>query len=175
VVEVLCQTLMAVLPRLRRFGLALTGSPADADKLVQSVYERVLSRAGSLRSHRGLDAGLYGAMRNMWIEELRYRTVQRHGDPDPASDIAGEDGRTVAEGQVGLANVRRAMMKLSSEQRTVLMLVCVDGLSYNDAAVALGIPVEIVMSRLSRARLELHDRLGAGAGDIPGGSLTAGR
>ena len=151
--------LTALLPRLRRFGLALTGSATDADDLVQNTCERVLLRSDQLREHARLDAWLYGIMRNLWIDELRHRKVRRHDDMDAAAGIIGEDGQAVAEGRITLAAVRRVLGEMPVDQRTVLMLVCVDGLSYKEAAEALGIPLGTVMSRLSRARQDLHERL----------------
>jgi len=63
--------------------------------------------------------------------------------------------------------VRRTLAQFSEEQRSVLVLVCVDGLTYKEAAAVLDIPVGTVMSRLSRARRELHVRLNGGqASDI---------
>jgi len=56
---------------MRRFGLALTGSRADADDLVQMACERALQRSGQLRDQARLDAWLYGIMRNLWIDETR--------------------------------------------------------------------------------------------------------
>jgi RNA polymerase sigma-70 factor (ECF subfamily) len=147
------------LPRLRRFGLSLTGSKADADELVQATCERVLSRIGQLRDHARLDAWAYGIMRNMWIDEVRARRLRRHDELTAASDAIGQDGEAVAEGRVTLAMVRRILAQLSEEQRSVLVLVCVDGLTYKEAAGVLGIPLGTVMSRLSRARQELHARL----------------
>src|SRR5580658_1753401 len=108
-----------------------------------------------------LDAWLYGIMRNLWFDEMRHRKIRRHDDIDAASDVIGEDGQATADGRITLAAVRRAMSQLSTDQRTVLMLVCVDGLSYKEAAEILGIPVGTIMSRLSRARLDLHERLAA--------------
>ncbi len=158
--------LTVLLPRLRRFGLALTGSLADADDLVQSTCERVLQRAGQLRDHARLDAWIYGIMRNMWIDEVRSRRVRRHDDLTEAAEVIGEDGQAVAEGHITLAAVRRKLAELSVEQRTVLVLVCVDGLSYREAAAVLGIPMGTVMSRLSRGRQELHAKLhGSSGGD----------
>jgi RNA polymerase sigma-70 factor (ECF subfamily) len=151
--------LAALLPRLRRFGLALTGSKADADELVQATCERVLSRLGQLRDHARLDAWVYGIMRNMWIDEVRSRRVRRYDELTAASDVVGQDGEAVAEGRITLAMVRRTLAQLSEEQRTVLILVCVDGLTYKEAAEVLRIPLGTVMSRLSRARQELHARL----------------
>jgi RNA polymerase sigma-70 factor (ECF subfamily) len=160
------QALTAVLPRLRRFGLALTGSAADADDLVQNTCERVLRHSDQLRELTRLDAWLYGIMRNLWIDETRRRKVRRHDDIDAAADVIGEDGQATADGRITLAAVRGAMAHLPADQRTVLMLVCVDGLSYKEAAQVLGIPVGTIMSRLSRARQDLHARLsGAGSND----------
>lgn len=151
--------LAALLPRLRRFGLALTGSKADADELVQATCERVLSRLGQLRDHARLDAWVYGIMRNMWIDEVRSRRLRRHDELTAASDVVGQNGEAVAEGRITLSLVRRTLAQLSEEQRTVLILVCVDGLTYKEAAEVLRIPLGTVMSRLSRARQELHARL----------------
>ena len=155
------QALTALLPRLRRFGLALTGSGTDADDLVQNVCERVLLRSDQLREHTRLDAWLYGIMRNLWFDELRHRKVRRHDDLEAAAGVIGTDGQAVVDGRLTLAAVRRALGELSGDQRTVLMLVCVDGLSYKETAAALGIPMGTVMSRLSRARQDLHERLSA--------------
>ena len=153
------KALTDLLPRLRRFGLALTGSATDADDLVQNTCERVLLRSEQLREHARLDAWLYGIMRNLWIDELRHRKVRRHDDMDAAAGVIGDDGQAVADGRITLAAVRRALGGMPADQRTVLMLVCVDGLSYKEAAEALGIPMGTVMSRLSRARQDLHERL----------------
>src|ERR1700675_4082093 len=98
-------------------------------------------------------------MRNIWIDEMRHRKVRRHDQIDAASEVIGEDGQAAADGRINLAAVRRAMSQLPEDQRTVLILVCVDGLSYKEAAEVLGIPVGTIMSRLSRARQDLHDRM----------------
>jgi RNA polymerase sigma-70 factor (ECF subfamily) len=153
------QALIAVLPRLRRFGLALTGSASDADDLVQNTCERALRHADQLREPARLDAWLYGIMRNLWFDEMRHRKVRRHDDIDAASHVIGEDGQATADGRITLEAVRHSMSKLQTDHRAVLMLVCVDGLSYKEAAEVLGVPVGTIMSRLSRARQELHERL----------------
>lgn len=152
-------SLAALLPRLRRFGLALTGSATDADDLVQNACERVLRRGEQLREQSRLDAWIYGIMRNLWIDETRFRKVRRHDDMDAAANVVGDDGEQVAHGQLTLKAVRQTMASLPAEQRTVLMLVCVDGLRYAEVAEVLGIPIGTVMSRLARARQDLRDRL----------------
>jgi RNA polymerase sigma-70 factor, ECF subfamily len=158
------KALLAVLPRLHRFGQALTGSVADTQDLVQNTCERALRHGDQLRDFNRLDAWLYGIMRNLWIDEMRQRKVRRHDMIDAASDVIGEDGQATADGRITLAAVRRVMGLLPAEQRVVLMLVCVDGLSYKEAAEVLRVPVGTIMSRLSRARQDLHQRLSGRAG-----------
>ena len=151
--------LAALLPRLRRFGLALTGSVTDADDLVQNACERVLRRGEQLREQSRLDAWIYGIMRNLWIDETRSRKVRRHDDMDAAANVIGDDGEQVVQGTMTLKAVRDVMATLPADQRTVLMLVCVDGLRYAEVAEVLSIPIGTVMSRLARARQDLRDRL----------------
>jgi RNA polymerase sigma-70 factor (ECF subfamily) len=157
--------LVGLLPRLRRFGIALTGSATDADELVQDTCERAIRRSDQLREGSRLDAWLYGIMRNRWTDEVRWRRIRRHDDIEAADAIVGEDGERMADVRMTLEAVRRALATLPADQRTVLVLVCVDGLSYKDAADVLGIAIGTVMSRLARGRKELH---GALTGRDPG-------
>jgi len=151
--------LAALLPRLRRFGMALTGTVAEADDLVQTTCERVLRRSEQLRDQTRLDAWIYGIMRNLWVDELRSRRVRRHDDMEAAAGVIGDDGEQVVEATITLKAVRQALAQLPAEQRVVLVLVCVDGLRYAEAAAVLKIPVGTVMSRLARARQDLRTRM----------------
>lgn len=153
-------SLVALLPRLRRFGMALTGSAMDADDLVQAACERVLTRGDQLRDQVRVDAWAYGIMRHLWMDEVRSRKVRRHDDLEAADSVAGESGVQVVEGRMTLDKVRRILGGLPAEQRSVLMLVCVDGLSYKEAAEVLQTPIGTVMSRLARGRHELSARMG---------------
>ena len=62
------------------------------------------------------------------------------------------------------------MAELPEDQRSVLMLVCVEGMRYREVAAALDIPEGTVMSRLSRARLSLAEKLK----DAPSGAKQQG-
>ena len=152
-------SLAGLLPRLRRFGLALTGSVVEAEDLVQCACERALTRAAQLREATRLDAWMYGIMRHLWQDEMRARRVRRHDPVELAEDLPGPDGGALAESRLELARVRACLAELSPDHRTVLTLVCVDGLSYREAAHVLDVPAGTIMSRLSRARHELHQRL----------------
>lgn len=148
--------MIQLLPRLRAFGRSLTGVQDQADDLVQQTVEKGLRNIGSYTPGTRLDSWLFRIMRNTWIDGHRARrpTVTLD-DVDIISPLVSEDGRDVTETRLYLAQVRQAMDRLPEDQRSVLMLVCVEGLSYREVAQALDIPEGTVMSRLSRGRLAL--------------------
>lgn len=148
--------MVALLPRLRRFACGLTGSLADADDLVQSACERALSRIEQWRPGSRLDSWMFRIVQNLWIDRIR----QRHGREIamPAEALAERsvgDAVREQEARLTLAAVRREVAKLPEDQRAVLMLVSVEGVSYKEASEILEIPIGTVMSRLARARLAL--------------------
>jgi RNA polymerase sigma-70 factor (ECF subfamily) len=151
--------IMALLPRLRRFGVSLTGSVAAADALVQAACERALSRMTQLHNPARLDAWIYAIMRNLWVEEMRTGRVEEHEDVEAAHDVNAQGHETGAEGLGTAAAVRRALQELSAEQRSVLILVCVDGMSYKKTAEILGISIGTVVGLLSGARAALAERI----------------
>jgi RNA polymerase sigma-70 factor, ECF subfamily len=159
--------LKALIPRLRRFGLTLTGSPVETDELVRCACERALQRAGQPQETGRLDVWTFGIMRHLWIDETRARRVRRHDAIDAAADIVGQDGEALVEGRSTLAAVRRSLAALSADHRTVLVLVCIEGLSYGEAAEILSVACGTVMSRLSRARLALREKLLEQTGERP--------
>ena len=160
--------LVRLLPRLRRFGIALTGSAADADELVQDTCERAIRRSHQLRDNARLDAWLYGIMRNRWTDEVRWRRLRQHDEIDAAADSVSTDGERAADARMTLAAVRKGLASLPPDYRAVLVLVCVDGLSYQEAADVLGVAIGTVMSRLARGRRELYAAVsGARQGDAP--------
>ena len=158
------EELLAALPRLRRFARSLTGNRQDGDDLMQNTVERALQRGWPAEGVEPL-AWLFKVCKNLWIDELRARAVRvkaahtRELDEEPA--ISGED---VAIAELGLREVERALDALPAEQRAVLALVAVEGLSYREAAAVLDTPIGTVMSRLARARVALAQRLGDRAG-----------
>ncbi len=151
----------ALLPRLSRFGLGLTRSRAEADDLVQGACERALNRMDQWNPETRLDSWMFRIMQSIWFNELRSRKVrERHALAEIAEEDVADDGEAAAEMRVLLSRVEQEIFKLSEEERIVLMLVCVEGMTYMEAAEAASIPVGTVMSRLARARLLLMQRLG---------------
>lgn len=159
VTDLLRAELIQLLPRLRSFARSLTGAADQADDLVQTGIEKALRNLDSYTPGTRLDAWMFRILRNAWIDTVRARRNTAEYDVDLAEAVAGEDGRATTEARLHLAEVRRAMDQLPEEQRSVLMLVCVEGMRYREVAQALDIPQGTVMSRLSRARLALAERL----------------
>lgn len=155
--------MIAMLPRLRRFARALARSREDADDLVQAACERGLRAIDSWEPGSRLDSWMFRILRNLWIDQLRRRKHEVVSDlSEDGAEIAGEDGRRVAEGRLELAAVRTAIGTLPEQQRDVLVLVCIEDLSYREAAEVLDVPVGTVMSRLARGRLALSAALSEG-------------
>jgi RNA polymerase sigma-70 factor (ECF subfamily) len=156
--------LIAVLPRLRRFARGLTGSVSEADDLVQAACERALARQHQFQEGTRFDSWMFRIVQTIWIDQIRSRDVRKE-DAEIAEERLGsnEPVRRV-EARLALDEVRRAIDRLPPDQRTVLLLVTVEGLSYKEAADVVRVPVGTIMSRLARARIALQSQLDAGAG-----------
>ena len=153
--------LTELLPRLRRLARALAGQAADADDLVQVAVERALRHADQWRPDARLDSWVFGILRNAWLDELRSRTRRAHVFvPEEAGEHVGEAG---VERHSDAMAVAAAMARLPDEQREVVALVLVEGMSYREASALIGVPMGTVTSRLARARAALQESLGEGA------------
>jgi RNA polymerase sigma-70 factor (ECF subfamily) len=152
--------LVALLPRLRRFAYTLTGSVDEGDDVVQSALERALGRLDQWQEGTRLDSWMFRIIQNISIDRKRARRVRGESeDPDLLAAVPGDDGRRTTEGVLTLEAVRRIVAELPEEQRTVLALVAIEGLSYREAADTLGVPMGTVTSRLARARQRIALRL----------------
>jgi RNA polymerase sigma-70 factor (ECF subfamily) len=153
--------LVAFLPNLRRFAISLCRSRHLADDLVQTACERALANADRFVPGTRFDAWMFRILRNLWIDHLRRRqTAGFEEDISARTDIVGAQGERDTEARITLQTVAKAIDDLPEEQREVLLLVCVEGLSYRETAEVIGAPIGTVMSRLARARLKLADVAG---------------
>lgn len=155
--------LLAELPRLRRFAIALTGSMADGDDLVQDTVERALRNLHRWEPGTQMDRWLFRIARNRFIDGRR--TAKRRGqvplETAEGSPATALDGARAAEVRLELHAVDAALQNLPDEQREAVALVLIEGLPYREAADLLGIPVGTLTSRIGRARLSLAMALGA--------------
>jgi RNA polymerase sigma-70 factor, ECF subfamily len=158
------QQLVALLPRLRRFCMALTRSPDAGDDLAQSTLERALSRIDQWQLGTRLDSWVFRIARNINIDQARANAVRGVTvDVDALETVAGDDGRIIVESRDALARAQAAMAQLPDDQRALMALVVIDGQSYKEAAAILDIPMGTVMSRIARARATIAAKMGASA------------
>ncbi|MDD3447968.1 MAG: RNA polymerase sigma factor [Gammaproteobacteria bacterium] len=151
--------LLLHVPRLRRYARALAGNGAEADDLVQDCLERAWRHARQWREAGDMRPWLFAILHNVFVSGVRHRLRgPRFTTLDEAPEpVAGGDDRP--EGAEALRDLERALGGLRDEQREVLLLVALEGLSYEEAAAVLDIPLGTVMSRLYRAREQLRRHL----------------
>jgi RNA polymerase sigma-70 factor, ECF subfamily len=143
--------------RLYRAAWALCGSREDAEDLVQDTYARVLARPRFLRNEDDLGY-LLRVLRNTFLNTKR--TERRRPRTAPLPEGAEERGSTRPERALEAKEVYEAVAALPDEFRDVIVAVDVAGLSYAEAAQALGIRSGTVMSRLYRGRQQVARLLG---------------
>lgn len=155
-----------LLPRLRRFALWLTRDLSSADDLVQSTMERALSTRAAKREQGNLRAWLFRILYRQFLDARRrsQRYAWLLGRLRADEEPHGPSAEREALAQSALA----AFEHLSPERRSLLLWVTVEGLSYQEVADILDVPIGTVMSRLSRARQAMRR---AGDGERPTPSL----
>ncbi|MFN3867905.1 MAG: RNA polymerase sigma factor [Hyphomicrobiaceae bacterium] len=155
------QQMIELLPRMRRFAYSLTGSMDEADDVVQSACERALGRLEQFTTGTRLDSWMFRIVQTTWIDRRRYERRRVHDSDDSIAETVGFDAR-ISEGteaRMALEIVQREVSRLPEEQRLVLSLVTIEGMTYQEAADVLGIPTGTVMSRLARARKRLAEAI----------------
>lgn len=154
----------ATVPALRRYARALTRNADRADDLVQDCLERAIRKRRLFSPTGPLQAWLFRILINLWRNDLRFE--RRRGAHVPIDSLASEPSVAPAQpGRIALAEMSRAIDGLPDDQREALLLVVLEGMSYQDAASALGIPAGTLMSRIGRARSAL--RLSTGNAEEP--------
>jgi RNA polymerase sigma factor (sigma-70 family) len=159
-----------LIPALRRYARALVRDRAVADDLVQDCLERAVGRWHQ-RREGDPRPWLFTILHNLAINEFRRGTKRgKHVGYDEANEA--ELGlEAVQERKLMCRDMLDKLARLPGEQRSVLLLVAVEDLSYEEAAKVLDIPVGTVMSRLSRARERLQREI-EGTARMTSGSVA---
>ena len=139
-----------LIPALRRFARALSRDAETADDLVQDTLVRAL-RAEHLFHGGELRTWLFTILLN--LDRNRRRGLSRRPTLAVIEDVDPE-GAPSSDGTA--RDIERGLALLPPEQREVLLLVALEGMSYREAADVQGVPIGTVMSRLSRARSALR-------------------
>lgn len=156
------EQLVGAIPRLRRYARSLVFDAATADDIVQTALERALGHWRQFDPRRELVLWLLAIAHNAFLDSLRR---DRHLDvvaPDQLNETM--DRQRHAQADIGLQiDLTAALQRLGADQRSALMLVVVEQLSYAEAAEVLQVPAGTVMSRVSRARAALREGLDGSA------------
>ncbi len=145
--------ILACIPSLRRYARGLTGDPHRADDLVQDTLERAWSRYSRWQRRGELRAWMFGIMHNHFIDGVR--ASSRRAEQNAVGDLPDAPVRATQTDHLEVRDLDRCLQALPAEQREVLLLICVEDLSYQETARILDVPMGTVMSRLSRAREKL--------------------
>ena len=148
--------LVALLPRLRIQALSLTRNRAEADDLVQAALTNALAAQASFTPGTNLGAWVYRIMRNRFISDRRRARETVEMDDAPADAFARAGNQ---EDSIAVSELRRELARLPADQRTALVMVAVQGLSYEEVAAAMGCAVGTAKCRVFRARRALEARL----------------
>lgn len=147
------EQLRELMPSLRRFALSLTRHASNADDLVQNCLERALGSVASKRPDGDLRAWLFTILYRQFVDN--HRRTRRYARM--LEFFTGrDDAQPSTERTVMAQSTLQAFDQLSTEQRALLLWISVEGLSYQQVADILEVPIGTVMSRLSRARQALR-------------------
>ncbi len=163
----LAEEMSRLLPRLRRFAYGLSGSVDAADDLVQEACERALRVPEKWSQPSYFERWMFRTIRNLHIDQLRSRKVaERHRTREElrATEIGSDDSGY--EVSLTLESLRDVMTRLPEEQRTVLMMVCVEGYTYREVAETLELPIGTITSRLARGRSRVLELMRMDAGSL---------
>jgi len=153
------RSIEAEIPRLRRYARALTRDVAAADDLVQDCLARALGKLHLWQEGTDLRAWLFTILHNQYVNQVR-RAV-REGTAVGLSETEPMLTRAPHQGKrLELRDLERAIAKLPEEQRSVILLVGLEGMRYEEVAEILDVPVGTVRSRLSRGREALRRLMG---------------
>ena len=158
-------------------ALRLTRNADDAQDLVQETFLKALRAAGRFEPGTNLKAWLFTILHNTWRNQVRDRGRSRVDVDSEAVERAVDAGGAIESPERALerqsmdVGLRDALDALPAAFRQAVWLRDVEEFTYAEIAAMLDVPIGTVMSRISRGRRLLHDRLTGGVE----GAESAGR
>ena len=152
--ESMRRQMVGLIPRMRRFARALAKDASRADDLVQAACERALRRLSQIQEGTRLDSWLYRIIYTQWVDRLRrVRTRKAHLNVVARECSLEENSASLSCTRLASAlDIRKAIAGLPEDHRAAMLLVCVEGYTYAEAAQVLEVPAGTVASRVARAR-----------------------
>jgi RNA polymerase sigma-70 factor (ECF subfamily) len=165
--------------RIYNLALRFAGSPGEAEELTQDVFLRLYRGLGQYRGEVPLLAWSLRLSRNLCIDHWRHHQ-KRLASEAPGEELfdflpGRSDTHRETEREEERRLIHRALAGMSETLSTVVVLYDLEGLTYDEIADFLEVPLGTVKSRLNRARHELVARLDSffGVGAASGGGLAA--
>jgi RNA polymerase sigma-70 factor (ECF subfamily) len=149
------RTIEALIPNLRRYARVLTRDPVAADDLVQDCLARALGKIHLWEPGTDLRAWLFTILHHQHLSLVR-RNARQHATIQLQKSNAGSTLSPTQAVRLELRDLDRALAKLPEEQRSVILLVGLEGMRYEEAALVVNLPVGTVRSRVSRGREALR-------------------
>lgn len=144
---------------LHRFATGLAGNPTDAEDMVQECLRRILDRMDRGAEIENLRAYLFQTLRNVHVDLCRKRSGRGDEVPAESEMIEAVSVPPNQEDRLRCGDIADALDRIPTDQREIVLLVCLEGLSYEEVAEILEIPVGTVRSRLHRGRAALHEMI----------------
>jgi len=149
--------LLAVLPSLRAFAISLTGRHDQADDLVQDTIMKAWAKQEQFEMGTNMKAWLFTILRNELYSKLRKRGREVQDSDGVFTENLAQ--HPVQYGSMDMQDFKKALEKLSDEQREAIILVGASGFSYEEAAEICGCALGTIKSRVNRARQRLQELL----------------
>lgn len=157
------------IPHLRRYARVLLGDPDSADDLVQDCLARAIDRGESWQPGTNLRAWLFTILHNLFIDGKR-RYAARPKLVSIDGQVASMSRPPNQTDTIELKILEAALNELPEEQHVTVLLVGLEGFTYEEASAVMGVPVGTVRSRLSRAREALRQAMQEDAPKASAGS-----
>jgi len=154
----------ACVPALRRYAVGLLRSRDEADDLVHDCLVRALDKLHTRRDESDIRTWLFTILHNLFISQMRRRRLRPVPEALDEVHESAHSQRPSQEDGLQWRDLLRDLDRLPEEQRSVVLLVSVEDLSYAETAAVLGVPIGTVMSRLARGRERLRQLSSAEAG-----------
>ena len=151
------------IPALRRYALALLRDRDRADDPVHDCLVLAIGKQHTRRDDADMRAWLFTILHNVFISQRRRQNIRPDAVLLDETHSQSASLRASQEDRLLWRDMLRGLQLLPEEQRSVVLLVSVEDLSYAETAAVLGVPVGTVMSRLARGREKLRQLTGADA------------
>jgi RNA polymerase sigma factor (sigma-70 family) len=151
------------IPALRRYALALLRDRDRADDLVHDCLVLAYGKLHTRRDDADMRAWLFTILHNVFVSQRRRQNIRPDSVMLDDTHSQGASQRANQEDRLLWRDMLRGLASLPEEQRSVVLLVSVEDLSYAETAAVLGVPIGTVMSRLARGRDKLRQLTGADA------------